>query len=328
MQIIVIAVLIVIAGLIVALLACATSLINRVRAANTTLRRIEEALLSLNRVKVVEPAVKSAELLKQSPSAEAGGGFLTIRELKMTSSRSRENTDSSLIPKRPEPLRTSVPTGSNLDLHSAVGRKGMLAGRNAKVTSHDADVAALNTETAGRNGAAFAKRDPWFKLSDVAPTKEMIRTSENTTGLDSSFQTSYPMPDQQILSMDLRKGADDAMVRVSHMTVTTVAQKVPTTNGELPIHKAGEVVEEAAVAISTAIRELSHEASTSNSDALREPDSAPTMEPAAALEVPEVGQGDRTEPTSIALDEGLRKKKERELLMIISSRRRRARAGR
>jgi hypothetical protein len=328
MQIIVIAVLIVIAGLIVALLACATSLINRVRAANTTLRRIEEALLSLNRVKVVESAVKSAEPLKQSPTADAGGGFLTIRELKMTSSRGLQSMDSSPIPKGPESRRTRAPTGSNPDQQSAIGRKGTLAVRNAKVTTHDAVVAARKTEAAGQNGAAFAKRDPWFKLSEVAPTKEMFRASENPAGLDSSFQISYPRPDQQILSKDLRKCADDAIVHVSHMTVTAVAQKVPTANGELPIQKAGETVEEAAVAINPAIREFSHEVSTSNSDALREPDSAPTMESAAGLEVPEVGQGGRTAPTSNALDEGLRKKKEQELLMIISSRRRRARAGR
>lgn len=304
MQIMVIAVLIVIAGLVGALLACATSLINRVRAVNTTLRRIEETLLALNRVKAIDSAIKSAKPVKQSQPADAGSaGYLTLRELKTMSGSGGRNADDAPIPNGRKPLRTSVPTGSKTDLQGAIERKGTFAVRGAEVAAHRAVGVALKTEASGEISAAFTRREP-------------------------SFEISCPSPDQQILRMDLRKDADDVIVHVSHMAVTAEAQKVPTANDELPIQKVSEEVEEAAVAISPAIRELSHEVSTANSDTLRKPDEAPTVESAVGREVPEVGQGGRTVPTSNALDEGCRKKKEQELLMIISSRRRRARAGR
>ena len=329
MQIIVIAVLIVISGLIGALLACATNLINRVRAANATLRRIEEALLSLNRVNAIDSAIKSAEPVKPSRPADADRvGFLTIRDLRMMSSGDRQSADGALIPNGRKPFRTSVTTSSHTDLQRAIGREGTLAVHSATVATHGAVVPALKTGTTGQTSAAFADRDPRFETSDVAPAQEMLNASENPNGLDSSFEISCPRPDQHILNMDLRKGIEDAIVHVSQMVATAVAQTVPTANDELPIQKASKAEEKAAVAISPAIREMSPEVSTSNSSTLRKPEEAPTVESAVGRGIPEVGQGSQTAPTRTALDEGLKKKREQQALMIISSRRRRARAGR
>jgi hypothetical protein len=128
--------------------------------------------------------------------------------------------------------------------------------------------------------------------------------------------------------MDLGNGIDDAIVHASQMVATAVAQTVPTANEKLPIQKASQAEEEAAVAISPAIREISPEVSSSNSSTSREPEEAPTVESAVGRGVPEVGPGSQTVPTRTSLDEGLKKKREQQALMIISSRRRRARAGR
>ena len=180
MQIKVIAVLIVIAGLIGALLACAAILINRVRAANATLRRIEEALLSLNRVKAIDSAVKSAKPVKQSPPADAGGvGFLTIRELRSMSSRDRQSADGAPIPTGRKPLRTGVTSSSRTDLQGAIGREGMLAGRRATVATHGAVVPALKTGATGQTRAAFADRDARLETSEVAATHEAVPTAND-----------------------------------------------------------------------------------------------------------------------------------------------------
>ncbi len=295
MQIIVIAVLIVIAGLIGALLACATSLINRARAANITLRRIEEALLSLNRVKTIDSAIKSAEPVKQSQPADAGSvGFLTIRELKMMSGKDRQSANSAPIPNGRKPLRTSVKTSPHTDLQGTIGREGTLAVHSVTVATHAAVIPAFKTGATGHAGAAFADRDPRIETSDVASTQ----------------------------------GFQNAIAHVSQMVATAVAQTVPTANDELPIQKASEAVEEAPVAISPAIREMSPEVLTSNSSTLREPEEVPTVASAVGREVPEVGQEVQTASTRAALDEDLKKKREQQALMITSSRRRRARAGR
>jgi len=288
MQITAIAVLIIIAGLIGALLACVTSLINRVRAANTTLRRIEEALLSLNRVKAIDSAVKSAEPVKQSQPADADTvGFLTVRELKMMSkmsSRDRQSAASGPVPNGRKPLRTSVTT-----------RKA---------------------EDTGKTSAEFAKREPSFEAS------------ESPNGLDPTFEISWPRPDHQMPNMDLRKGMDEAIVHGSQMFVAEVAHTVVAASGELLIQKASEAVEETRVAISPLIRGTSPEVSTPDCSTLRGPNGAPNEVSAVVREVPEVGQGGQTAPTSNALEESRRKKKEQELRIIMSSRRRRARAGR
>jgi hypothetical protein len=220
-----------------------------------------------------------------------------------------------------------VTTSSHTDLQGAIGREGTLAVRSATVATHGAVVPALKTRATGQTTAAFADRDPRFETSDVARTQAMLKASEYPNGLDSSFEISCLRPDRPILNMDLRKGIDDAIVQVSQMVVTAVAQKVPTANDELPIQEASEAVEEASVAISPAIPEISPEVSTSNSYTLREPAEAPTAEPAVGREVPEVDRGGQTAPTSTALDEAQRKKEQQQAL-IISSRRRRARAGR
>jgi hypothetical protein len=328
MQIIAIAVLLIIAGLIGALLACATSLINRVRAANITLRRIEEALLSLNRAKAIDSAIKSAEPVKQSQPADAGSvGFRTLRELKTMSSRDRQSAGSAPIPNGRTQLRTRVAANSNTYLQGAMGREGTLAVHSATVTAHGAVVAALKTEATGQASAAVADRDPRFGTADDASTQEMLKPLAKPNGLDSGFEISCPRPDRQIPNLDLRKGIDEAVVHESQMVVTAVAQKVPTANDELPVQKASEVVEEAARAISPTIREMFPEVSTSNGFALREPEEAPTVESAVGHEVPEVGQGRQTAPTRTALDEAQEEKKRQQALMIISRRRRRARAG-
>ncbi len=244
MQIIVIAVLIVIAGLIGALLACATRLMNRARAANITLRRIEEALLSLNRVKAFDSAIKSAEPVQHSQPAGAGRvGFLTIRELKMMSGRDRQSADSAPIPNRRKPLRTSATTSPHTDLQCAIGCEGTLAVDSAGVATHGALVPALKTEATGQTIAAFADRDP------------RIEASENLNGLESSFEISCPGPDQHILNTDVRKSIGDAIVHESQIVATAVAQTMPTTNHELPIQKSSEAAEEAPVATRTALDE-------------------------------------------------------------------------
>jgi hypothetical protein len=199
MQIQVIAVLIVIAGLIGALLACAMNLINRVRAVNATLRRIEEALLSLNRVKAIDSAVKSAEPVKPSRPDDADSvGFLTIRDLKMMSGGDRQSADRAPIPNGRKPLRTSVTTSSHTDPQRAIGRKGTLAVHSATVATHGAVDPALKTGTTGQTSTAFADRDPRLETSDFAPAQEMRNASENPKGLDSSFEFSCPKPDRHI----------------------------------------------------------------------------------------------------------------------------------
>jgi hypothetical protein len=156
----------------------------------------------------------------------------------------------------------------------------------------------------------------------------MLNASENPNALDSSFEFLCPRPDQLVLNMDLHKGVEDAIVHVSQMVATAEAQTVPTVNDELPIQKAINAEEGAAVVISPAIREMSPEVSISNSSTLRVPEEARTGEAAVGRGVPEVGQGSQTAPTRTALDEDLRKKREQQALMIINGRRRRARAGR
>ena len=325
MQIIVIAVLTVIAGLSCALLACAMSLTNRIRAANTTLRRIEEALLSLNQVKAIDSAVKSAEPMTQpQPAVASSVGYLTVRELKMMSSGDRQSAHGAPIPNGQKPLRTSVPTSSDTDLRRALGHGDRPAVHSAEVAAHGAVGIALKTEATGQNSAAFADRDPRF----VTPTQEMLEASEGDVGLDSSFEIPSPRPDQQILSVDLRNGAGDAVVHVSQVVVTAVAHEAPTVNGELPIQRASEAVEEASVPISPAIREIPPASPTGDSGTLREPGEALTITSAVGREVSEVGQRGQTAPTSNVLDEERRKKREQEALMIINNRRRRARAGR
>jgi hypothetical protein len=327
MQIIVIAVLIVITGLIGALLACATNLINRVRAANATLRQIEEALLSLNRVKAIDPAIKSAETVKRSRQPDADRvGFLTIRDLKMMSGGDRQSADRAPIWNARTPLSSSASIRSDTDPRTLVVD-------SVTVAAPVAVVPAVETGTTGETSASFAARDPSVETLDGAPAREMLNESESLNGMDSRCEFSSPSPDQQILNRDQRKAVEeDAILQVSEVVSIAVSQTEPTATEELPIQKAGEAEEKVTVAISPAIPELSPEVSTSDSSTLTVRDEPPTSESAVGRGVPEVGQGSQTAPTRAALDEALEKtlekKREQQALMIINSRRRRARAGR
>jgi len=296
MQTIVTSILIFIAGLIAALLICATTLISRVRAVNTTLRRIEETLLSINRVKAINTSIKSPTPVTPSPAVDAGGvGFLTVRELKAMSGGGRPSADSAPMANVRKPPRTRAPRRSTSDLQAAIRREGTLAVPAA---------------------------------ADVATNRVMPAAAKEPDELDSRFEISWPRSNQQTPNMDLRDGTDKANAREDQVAATSIAHELPAANGELPVENDSGAVTEAPVAINPPIQESSPEDSSSPGDKLRGLDETPSQESTVVRAAPAVDLAGQAAPTSNSLDEIRRKRKEQELLMIISSRRRRARAGR
>jgi hypothetical protein len=336
MQTFVIAVLIIIAGLIGALLFCATSLISRARLATTTLRRIEETLLAMNRVRAIDSAIKSAEPVRQSQTAEAGGtsaSFLTLRELKAMSGGTRPATGSAPITNPRKPPRTYAPQRPVTHPQRVPARGSTPAVQSADIVTREAVAAGLDGVDSMQTTDELAKREPHFEVSDVTPALQTPDASEHRNDLEASIEVSWPGLHQQILNLELQKETDGALVHENLSVVSAVTHTAPAANGELPIADAGGAVQEAAVAISPARPEPARsetpsEVSTPNGDTRSGPDAGMAVGSTVVGESRQPVREEKTASTGNDLDETRRKKKEQELMMIISSRRRRARAGR
>ena len=197
MQTISIAVLIVIAGLIGALLACATSLINRARAANTTLRRIEETLLAMNRVRAIDSAVKSTRPVKQSESADIDGAhFLTIRELKTMSGGGKRSIGGAPISNGLRPARFSSNHRAPTDPQSAPSHEGIPEFQDPEVIANGVSGASPNSGDPAHSSAAITQCDSAIETGAVTPSQEEPDAAEDQFECEPSFVMRWPTPNQ------------------------------------------------------------------------------------------------------------------------------------